>query len=66
MNASTIYGLTDDIANQTISIRKSVKIKLPDAVIAATALIHGLELISRNEADFKKIPGLVLVNPFAI
>ena len=66
INASTIYGLTDDIANQTISIRKSVKIKLPDAVIAATALIHGLELISRNEADFKKIPGLVLVNPFAI
>jgi len=43
-----------------------VKIKLPDAVIAATALVHGLELISRNESDFKKIPGLAVVNPFAI
>jgi predicted nucleic acid-binding protein len=45
---------------------KSVKIKLPDAVIAATALVHGFELISRNEADFKKITRLAVVNPFAI
>ena len=66
VNASTVFGLTDDIANETINIRKSVKIKLPDAVIAATALINGFELISRNEADFKKIPGLVVVNPFTI
>lgn len=66
INASTLYGLTDDIANQTISIRRSAKIKLPDAIIAATALVHGFELISRNETDFKKISGLVVVNPFTI
>lgn len=66
VNASTVFGLTDDIANETIRIRKSLKIKLPDAVIAATALVHGFELISRNETDFKQVPGLVVVNPFAI
>jgi len=64
--ASAIIGLSDEIANQTINIRKSVKIKLPDAIIAATALVHGFELISRNEDDFKKVPGLVVVNPFAV
>jgi predicted nucleic acid-binding protein len=32
--------LTADIAEQTIQLRKKHKIKLPDAAIAATALIH--------------------------
>ncbi|MCC6459910.1 MAG: type II toxin-antitoxin system VapC family toxin [Saprospiraceae bacterium] len=66
VNASTILGLTNEIANQVIDIRKNLKIKLPDAIIAATALVHGLELISRNEIDFKSIPGLKIINPFAI
>ena len=66
INASTVFGLIDEIANETISIQKSMKIKLPDAIIAATALVHGLELISRNEADFRDIPGLAVVNPFTI
>ena len=66
VNASNVLGLTDDFANQVISIRKSLKIKLPDAIIAATALVYGFELISRNEADFRNVPGLKVVNPFAI
>lgn len=36
--------------------------KLPDAVIAATALEKGLILLSRNSADFKKIENLELRN----
>ncbi|MFZ4635107.1 MAG: type II toxin-antitoxin system VapC family toxin [Saprospiraceae bacterium] len=66
VGASAILGLTDDIANQVIAMRKNLKIKLPDAIIAATALVHGFDLISRNEADFKSVPGLKLVNPFSI
>lgn len=34
-----------------------------DAMIAATALIHGLTIASRNEADFKAL-GLEVFNPF--
>jgi toxin FitB len=34
-----------------------------DAVIAAIALIHGVPLATRNEADFADI-GLVLLNPW--
>jgi predicted nucleic acid-binding protein len=37
-----IIGLTDDIVNETINIRKSIKIKLPDAIIAASALTKNL------------------------
>jgi predicted nucleic acid-binding protein len=34
-----------------------------DAYIAATALVHGLTVATRNVADFR-IPGLGTVNPF--
>jgi predicted nucleic acid-binding protein len=36
-----------------------------DAIIAATALVHDLSLVTRNEEDFKDIPGLRLVKPFS-
>jgi predicted nucleic acid-binding protein len=37
---------------------------LGDAIIAATALVHGLTLVTRNVDDFKHIAGLELENPF--
>jgi len=38
---------------------------LADAIIAATALVHDLSLVTRNKEDFKDVPGLRVVNPFA-
>ena len=35
-----------------------------DSLIAATALVHGLLLVTRNEADFVSVPGLQVVNPW--
>ena len=35
-----------------------------DAMIAATAQVHGLTVATRNEADFKAL-GLEVLNPFA-
>ena len=63
---SNIFELTDNIVNKTIQIRQKQKIKLPDAVIASTALVNGLVLISRNTKDFKNIPDLKVVNPYNI
>jgi hypothetical protein len=42
---------------------KAVPIK--DSLIAATALLHGLRVVTRNEADFQKT-GVEIVNPFRI
>ena len=35
-----------------------------DALIAATALHHGLRLVTRNVADFRDIAGLEIINPW--
>jgi len=55
------FFLTEDIEKQTILIRKTHKIKLPDAIIAATAITHHLTLVTRNSNDFNKIFGLKLL-----
>lgn len=56
--------LDNDIKNAAITIRRQYRLKLPDAIIAATALHLGLPLFTRNSKDFKNLPGLNLVNPF--
>lgn len=60
----TEIPLTSEIAEQTIALRKLYKIKLPDAIIAATAMIQALQLITRNSSDFARITGLLILNPF--
>ena len=57
--------LTSDVAEQTMQLRKSHKIKVPDAAIAATAIVHQLTLVSRNTSDFLRITGLDIIDPFA-
>ncbi len=37
--------------------------KIPDAVVAATALVYEANLVTRNTGDFKNIPGVSLLNP---
>lgn len=66
INSSTVLGLSSDIVNATIAIRKSRKIKLPDAIIAATAIIHDLTLITRNTSDFNNINGLKVIDPHSL
>jgi len=40
--------------------RQRVSLRLPDALIAATALIQGLALATKNQRDFKQVPELRL------
>lgn len=48
------------VAERAGRIRRDARLRLPDALIAATALEHGLHLATRNETDFKPVPGLRL------
>ena len=50
-----IFGLTDEIVEKTIALRQQFKTKTPDAIIAATALVHGLEIATNNTDDFKHL-----------
>lgn len=59
-----VVELEQPIKYKTADIRKKHKIKLPDAIIAATALVYELTLVSRNVSDFKDIDGLQLINPW--
>ena len=58
--------IENKIIKQTIEIRKNHKIKLPDAIIAATAIINKLPLVSHNTKDFIDINGIKLLDPFQL
>ncbi len=66
MNDAVVLELSPEIVNHTIKLRKSYKIKLPDAIIAATAFINQMTLVTRNTDDFKMIDGLQMINPFLL
>jgi predicted nucleic acid-binding protein len=54
------------IQTQTVAVRQAHKIKLPDAIIAATAIVYNLTIISRNINDFKNIVGINCINPWEL
>jgi len=53
-----VFELEEAVIRETIRIRQHFKIKLPDAIIAATCLINNCCLITNNIKDFTKIKGL--------
>jgi predicted nucleic acid-binding protein len=57
-----VLPLDEPAIQQTIRLRQQHRIKLPDALIAATALAHSLPLLTRNTRDFQALPSLVVLN----
>ncbi len=49
-----LLTISGDIAQEAVTLRKRRKIKLPDAVIWATAIVHKTILVTRNTKDFPK------------
>ena len=62
LHDATIYELDETIILQAIDIRQKNKIKLPDAIIAATARTNKMTLITHNIDDFKTIRGLKIID----
>jgi predicted nucleic acid-binding protein len=55
----TLLPLTPEVAEQAVNLRREQKIKLPDAIIQATAQIEDRLLITRNTRDFpSRDPGV--------
>jgi predicted nucleic acid-binding protein len=55
-----IFELTAEIRKLAIEIKQQIKIKTPDAIIAATSRYLQLPLVT-SDKDFKTIPGIELI-----
>ena len=60
----SVFDLDTHIKANTIEIRKNYSLKLPDAIIAATAVTYNLTLISNDKKGFGKVNALDILNPF--
>jgi predicted nucleic acid-binding protein len=65
LDLATVLPLDDDVASKTIDLRRTYKkLKLGDAIIAATVLVYDFALVTRNTKDFKNIENLEVINPY--
>ena len=69
-DVAIIFPADDRICDTAILIRKATKVKLPDVLIAATAIVHDFTLVADNDKDFNRILdlniGFKYLNPFTI
>lgn len=50
------------VADEAARIRRAYHVKLPDALIAATATLRGLVVVTANFRDFERVAGLQVVH----
>ncbi|MBW6536837.1 MAG: type II toxin-antitoxin system VapC family toxin [Mariniphaga sp.] len=62
INNAILHPIDNAIIKKTIEIKKNYRIKLPDALIAATCLVYKLEILTLNFNDFKSIKDLSFFN----
>jgi predicted nucleic acid-binding protein len=62
LDNAQIFNPSDEIVHRCVDFRRSYSIKIPDALIAATASNEDLILITKNMRDFSKIKGLRILN----
>ena len=55
--------ITPPVIDRAIEVRRAARIKIPDALIAATALVYEAQLVARNANDFRSVTGVQVVNP---
>ena len=56
-------GADRAVAERVGRLGRTASIRVPDALIAATALEYGLALLTRNQRDFSAVPGLAIRTP---
>ena len=55
-----VIAFTTAIKKKTIELKREIKLAIPDALIAATAIERGITLVTADKG-FKKIKGLSLI-----
>lgn len=55
----SLLAVDAQVAEEAIQVRRSRRLKLPDAIILATAHVHHIDLVTRNTKDFApREPGI--------
>jgi predicted nucleic acid-binding protein len=61
MASFTQLGVDAATADEAARIRRECNLKLPDALIAATALLHTVPVVTANARDFERVGQLQVV-----
>ncbi len=64
LNVLVRLPIVDSVVMKVIEMRQSRRMKLPDAIIAATALLFDCKVVTRNVSDFAGLDRLEVLNPF--
>jgi predicted nucleic acid-binding protein len=60
-----VLELTQAVVDKCVEIRRTKRIKVPDAIISATAIVHKLTLIT-SDSDFKNVKELDILDPYKL
>ena len=63
--AATVLPVSQNVVEEAIQLRQKRNMSLGDALIAGTAISHGLRLATHNTGDFDWIDGLEVFDPLA-
>ena len=63
--SALVLPIDNAVIDRAVSLRRQRRMSLGDALIGATALVHGRTLVTRNTEDFRWITGLQLLDPLA-
>lgn len=53
LNSFEVLELSAAVAAEAVAIRRELRLKIPDAIVYATARVQGCLLVSRNSRDLK-------------
>ena len=59
-----ILAIDSEVARRAAGLHVPRSVPVIDALIAATALVHGMAVVTRNVADFARFANLTVVDPF--
>ncbi|GAB3936048.1 type II toxin-antitoxin system VapC family toxin [Larkinella terrae] len=62
LRVASILPITEAIINEAIRLRQQRKRSLDDSIIAATALLYDIPVLTNNSADFADISGLQVIS----
>ncbi len=64
--SAKVFYVDNAIESKATELKRGYKMATPDAIVAATALLNQLTLVTRNTKDFDRIENLQLYNPFEV